>query len=300
MLVGAQPARQGDGVGGVALGAQTQRLQAQEQLLGGERIQRGAEVAQDLDAHADRKRNAPERLPELQPVVALRRLDELREPRRVRAPVELAAVHDHPANRRAVSADPFGGAVHDDVGAVLDGAAEVAACAEGVVYLFRFLAALSEGTWGREEGGGGGARAYDERNSLGMGNRSNGLEVRHVVARVPDGLDVDGLGAVVDGGGDGGRVVALDELGGDAEAREEHLELVVGAAVQIAGGHDVVAGVGERRDGHELGGLARGGGHSGDAALQGGDALFKDVDCGLHCPSLVVQLIRLVVGSVRS
>ena len=39
--------------------------------------------------------------------------------------------------------------------------------------------------------------------------------------------------------------------------------------------------MGERGDGHELGGLARGGGDGGDTAFEGGDALFEDVDCGL-------------------
>jgi hypothetical protein len=34
-----------------------------------------------------------------------------------------------------VAADPFGGGVDDDVGAVVDGTDEVAACTEGVVDL---------------------------------------------------------------------------------------------------------------------------------------------------------------------
>ncbi len=66
-------------------------------------------------------------------MVAVARLDHLREARGVGAPVEVAAVDDDAADGGAVAADPFGGGVHDDVGAVVEGAAEVAACAEGVV-----------------------------------------------------------------------------------------------------------------------------------------------------------------------
>lgn len=68
-------------------------------------------------------------------MVALRGLDELREPAPILAPVELAAVDDDAGNGRAVSANPFGGAVDDDVGAVGNGLAEVSARAERVVDL---------------------------------------------------------------------------------------------------------------------------------------------------------------------
>lgn len=133
---GVEVAREGQGVLGVALGAQGQRLDADEELLGGEGVEAGAEVAQDLDARPDDEGDGAERLPELEPVVALGGLDHLREPRRVRAPVELAAVDDDAADGRAVPADPLGRRVHHDVGAVLDRAYEVAARAERVVDLF--------------------------------------------------------------------------------------------------------------------------------------------------------------------
>lgn len=114
-----------------------------------------------------------------------------------------------------------------------------------------------------------------------MGNLGNGLEVGDVVLGVTDALDVDGLGLVVNGGRDILGLVAVDELGVDAQAGEEDLELVVGAAVEVRGGDDVVAGVGEGVDGHELGGLARGGGQSGDTALEGCYPLLEDIDGGL-------------------
>lgn len=133
---GVEVAGEGEGVLGVALGAQRERLDADEELLGGEGVEAGAEVAQDLDPRPDDEGDGAERLPELEPVVALGGLDHLREPRRVRAPVELAAVDDDAADGRAVAPDPLGRRVHHDVGAVLDRAHEVAARAERVVDLF--------------------------------------------------------------------------------------------------------------------------------------------------------------------
>lgn len=106
----------------------------------------------------------------------------------------------------------------------------------------------------------------------------NGLEVRYVVPRVPDALDVDGLGPVVDELGKLLGIVSGHEFGGDAEPRHQHLELVVGAAVQIRGRHDIVPGVRQCRDDHELGRLARRRGHGGDTALERGHSLFEYID----------------------
>jgi hypothetical protein len=125
-----------------------------------------------------------------------------------------------------------------------------------------------------------GMSTYHNRDARVVGDLGNGLKLGHVVARVADALNVDGLGLVVDGGGNVLGLVALDELGRDAEAREEHLELVVGATVQVRGRDDVVARVRQRRDGHELGGLAGRGGHGSNATLESGDSLLEDVDGG--------------------
>lgn len=76
-----------------------------------------------------------------------------------------------------------------------------------------------------------------------MGHLGNGLEIWHVVARVADALDVDGLGLVVDGGGNLVGVVAVDKFGLDAQTGKKHFELVVCAAVQVGCRYDVVASV---------------------------------------------------------
>jgi hypothetical protein len=127
-----------------------------------------------------------------------------------------------------------------------------------------------------------------------MGHLGNGLDIRDVVARVADALDVHGLCAVVDGRRNGGGVVAVDKLGLDAEARQEDLELVVRAAVQVGRRHDIVAGVGERRKSDELRALAGRGRQRRHAALEGRDALLEDVDGGLSAPRVLAGRGRLV------
>ncbi len=55
------------------------------------------------------------------------------------------------------------------------------------------------------------------------------LDVGNVIPRISNRLDVEGLSAVVDQVFEVLWFVPIDEFGGDAESRQEHLELVVGA-----------------------------------------------------------------------
>lgn len=135
VLVLFQPPRQSERVAGVSLGAQAERLQTQDQLLRRKGVEGGPEIAQDLDPYADGKRDGTKRLPELEAVVAFGGLGELREPRCVLAPVELAAVDDDTADGGAVATDPLGRAVHDNVRAVVDRAGKVSTGTEGIVNL---------------------------------------------------------------------------------------------------------------------------------------------------------------------
>ena len=178
-----------------------------------------------------------------------------------------------------MAADPLGGRGDHDVGAVVDRAADVAGGAEGVV--------------------------DDERDAVVVGDLGERLEVGHVEARVADRLDVERPRARVDRLREVRRVVAVDELHADAEAREGDLELVVGAAVEVARRDDVVAGLQDRREREELRRLAARGGERGDAALERGDALLEDVGRRVHDPGVdVPELLqreeaRAVVGVVE-
>ena len=123
---------------------QTQRLNPQQQLLRRKRIQSSSQIPQNLNTHTDSKRNRTKGIPELQSVVAFGRFVELREARGMLAPIELPAVNDDAADGRAVATNPFCGGMDHDVGAVVDGADEVAACAEGVVDLYITLSSDTE------------------------------------------------------------------------------------------------------------------------------------------------------------
>ena len=151
-------------------------------------------------------------------MVALRRTVDLRE--LAVAPVVVAAVHDHAAHGRAVSVDPLRRRIDDDVGAPLEGVAEVSRRTERVIHYQRHVASAGHG--------------------------AQPLQVGHVAGRVAHALDVEGLRAVVD--------ERLERLGAlvrgdahlDAHVAQRDAELVVGAAVEQRGGDDVVAPGGQR------------------------------------------------------
>ena len=63
--------RQRKGVLGMALCSQREGFDPQQKLLRGERVQAGAEVTEDLDTHTDDEGDGAERLPELEPMVAV-------------------------------------------------------------------------------------------------------------------------------------------------------------------------------------------------------------------------------------
>jgi hypothetical protein len=138
--------------------------------------------------------------------------------------------------------------MHHDVGAVLDGPAQVGR-GHGVV--------------------------HDQRDAVGVGDGGQGLEVGDVAQRVADRFAVDGLGAGVDQRREGGRVAVVGKAHLDAELGQGVGEQVVGAAVQRGGRDDVVAGFGDGLD--RVGDGRHPGGHRqpGDAAFHGRHAGFE-------------------------
>ena len=186
------------------------------------------------------------------------------------APGELAAVHDDAADRRAVPTQELGGRVDHDVGAVLDGPAQVRR-GHGVV--------------------------DDQRHAGLMRDGRHLFDVEHVHTRVGDGLAVKGAGLGSDGLAEVFRIVRLYELHVDAQAAEADIELRVGAAVQGAGGDDLVARSRQAGDGQELRGLSAGGGQSGNAAFERRHPLFEHVGGGVHDAAVdVAELLQARTG----
>ena len=102
----------------MALNAQGKRLDALQKQERMERRNGRAGVAKQRRANERDERRRAERLVKLHAVVAVVRLDQPREAARLR-PVELAALDDHAAHRRAVAADELRRRVDDDIRAVL-------------------------------------------------------------------------------------------------------------------------------------------------------------------------------------
>ena len=267
-----EPFREGERILAVALGAQGEGFEALQEQERPERILRRTEVAKVFDAGANRERGVraehaarTEDFPEIHAVIPGRRVGEVRE-LAVR-PVERTAVDEHAADRRAVTADPLGGRVHDDVGSVVERAAEVAARTERVV--------------------------DNDRQPVAVGDVGDGLEVGDVVPGIPDRFEIDGPGVVVDERGDRVDVVAVGELHVDAQPREGDLELVVGASVQVARRYDVAARAHEGRHRQKLGRLPAGGRQRRDAALERGHALLEDVARRVHDAGIdVAELLQ--------
>lgn len=130
-----QVSGQSQSVLGVALGTETEGLDTEDELLSGKGVERGTNVSQELNSGADNEGDGAKGLPELEAVVALGGLDELGESLAVLAPVKLAGVDDDTSNGGSVAADPLGGRVNDDVGAVVDGANKVSTGTKSVVNL---------------------------------------------------------------------------------------------------------------------------------------------------------------------
>ncbi|MDQ1113057.1 hypothetical protein QE418_002505 [Microbacterium testaceum] len=240
----------------------------------------GAEVAQQLDAGLDDVgETVADRLRVHGAVVRGVGGREAGEAVGVLGPREGAAVDDHAADRGAVPAEELRRRVHDDVGAVLEGADQVR---------------------GRDR------VVDDERHTRLVRRVGDRADVEDVDLGVADGLGEEQLRVRSDRGAPLlGVVLVLDERGLDAELGEGVLEEVVGAAVDRARRDDVVAGLCDVEHGEGLGRLAAGDEEGAGAALEARDALLDDVLRGvLDARVDVAELgqreeVRGVVGVVE-
>jgi len=89
---------------------------------------------------------------------------------------------------------------------------------------------------------GGGGVIDDIRDTGIMGDLCDGLEVVHIVLRVADRLAVNQAGVLIDRLADVLGVGGVDELYRDPQLRERVVEEIVGPAVEVTGGDDVLTG----------------------------------------------------------
>ena len=134
---------------------------------------------------------------------------------------------------------------------------------------------------GAQQVGSGEGCVHDQRHVVAVRDVGPGLKVEHVGVGVAQRLGVQQLGVVLDGGLDGIQVGGVDERGGKALVGERVLEQVQRAAVQVGGGHDMVAGSGDVLHGDGDGGRTGRHAQGPDAALERGNALFEGADGGV-------------------
>lgn len=97
---------------------------------------------------------------------------------------------------------------------------------------------------------------HNDRDTLLVSSLGNSLKIRNVVLGVTDAFNVNSLCLLVDGSSNILGLVTVDKLGVDAQTREEDLELVVSATVEVRSRDNVVTSVGEGADGEKLSCLA--------------------------------------------
>ena len=237
---------------------------------------RRAEIPEQLDAGLDDVGQAvADRGGVARTVIRGVRLGQAGEALDVLRPFELAAVDDDAAEGGAVAAQELGDRVHDDVGAVLEGADQIGG-RDGVV--------------------------DDQRDAVLVRDIGDRPDVEDVDARVADGLGEEQLGVRAHRALPLGRVVlVLDEGDLDPELRERVLEEVVGAAVDRAGGDEVVAGLRDVQDREGRRRLAARQQEGAGAALERGDALLDHCLGRVHDPGVDVaelgereQVLRVV------
>ena len=183
----------------------------------------------------------------------------------VLGPVEFAPVHHDAAHDGAVAAHELGGGVDHDVRPVLQRPQQI----------------------GRGEGA-----VHDEGDAVAVGDGGDGLQVDDVGIGVAQGLGIHELRIGLDGLFEILRVGRVHEGGGKPLLHQGIGKEIVGAAIEIGGGDDVIPRHGDILNGIGDGGASRGGGQGARPALQGSDALFKHVGGGVHEAGIDIALLR--------
>jgi hypothetical protein len=172
-------------------------------------------------------------------VVGLR---EQREAVRMLIPREVAAVDDQAADRRAVAADVLGRRIDDDRRTVLE----------------------------RPRDKGSGGVVGDQRHTKRAADVGNLLDREDVELRVGEDFGVVGAGLIIGCAAEGFGIARIDEARLDSELPERLREQGPGAAVEVGGGDDIVAGLREVQHRIGRGRLAGGDGERGRPAFEGG------------------------------
>ena len=241
-----QKLRNGQGIAAVPLHAQRQGLHALQDLPGTGGGEGGAIDPQHLHASAHGETKVAKGLVELHAMVAGGGLGHAGKFAVV--PGESAGLHHHAGEGRAVSSEVLGGRVHHDVGAPLQGVAQVRG-GDGVV--------------------------DDEGQSVRMRHLGHRRNVQQDQAGVAQAFREHGPCVGLDGGSKRIRVMGIDKGGLDAKAAQVHRQHGDTAAIEGTGGHHMVALLQQCHQCHGFGGHATGAGNRSTSAFQRGHAFLQ-------------------------
>ena len=143
-------------------------------------------------------------------------------------PRKRPAIDDDATNTGAVSANEFGGGMHDNVCPMLKGPAQIGR-GKGVI--------------------------NNEREFMLVRNVGNSPDVEHIGLGIADGLPVEQFGFRRDGATEIFRVSRIDEVDLDAKALKRQGKLIVRATIEGARRHHLIPRLQQRRQGDELRGL---------------------------------------------
>ena len=173
----------------------------------------------------------------------------------VLSPVEFSGVNHDAAHDRTVAADEFGGGMYHDIRAVFNGAEIIGRC-EGVV--------------------------HNQRDAVAVGDSCDRSQVNDVGVGIAQGLGVDQLRVFLDCRLKILRLRRVYKGHVQALIPQGVGKQVVGAAVEVGGGDDMVAGAGNVLNGVSDGRCTGGGSKGRSAAFQSGNALLKNGGGGIH------------------
>ena len=131
-------------------------------------------------------------------------------------PVEFTAVDNHSADRSAVPADIFGGGSGQNIHAVIERPDN--ANADGII--------------------------HHQRNPGIMGNLGQSFEIRDIQLGIADSFGINGAGMSIDGFLKLIQILRIDEFYRPAQFGESIMEKLIGAAVEVIGGNNIIARAG--------------------------------------------------------
>jgi len=122
----------------------------------------------------------------------------------------------------------------------------------------------------------------DYRQTVAVGQVGDFAKLRHIILGITDALEVEAAGVFVDELFDLLGMVGVEEADFDVELFEGLTKEGPGAAIEVGGGDEILAGMGDGQDRSGDSSLSAGKGQAGRSAVQSSQAFFQHIVGGVH------------------